>query len=213
MIIKVCGMRDSLNIKQIAAIDGVDLIGMVFYPSSPRYVNSQVTADSVASLKETGRVGVFVNERLEVVVQKCSLYHLDYLQLHGNETPEYLAALKKLVPDNIRFIRAFSIRSEKDLDLTMEYEGLCDYFLFDTPTSGFGGSGLTFDWNILQKYTGGTPFLLSGGIAPDNFVALDKFQHRQWAGVDLNSRFETAPGLKDDALITDFIKNIKLLHP
>ena len=212
MIIKVCGMRDSLNIKQIAAIDGVDLIGMVFYPSSPRYVNSQVTADSVASLKETGRVGVFVNERLEVVVQKSTFYHLDYLQLHGNETPEYLAALKKLIADNIRFIKAFSIRSEKDIDLTMDYEGLCDYFLFDTPTSKYGGSGLTFDWNILQKYAGATPFLLSGGIAPDSFDELDKFQHLRWAGVDLNSRFETAPGLKDDALITDFIKNIKLLH-
>ncbi|HEY5510146.1 MAG TPA: phosphoribosylanthranilate isomerase [Prolixibacteraceae bacterium] len=212
MIIKVCGMRDALNIKQIAAIEGVDLIGMIFYPSSPRYVNSQVTADSVASLKETGRVGVFVNERLEVVVQKSTFYHLDYLQLHGNETPEYLAALKKLIADNIRFIKAFSIRSEKDIDLTMDYEGLCDYFLFDTPTSKYGGSGLTFDWNILQKYAGATPFLLGGGIAPDSFDELDKFQHLRWAGVDLNSRFETAPGLKDDALITDFIKNIKLLH-
>jgi phosphoribosylanthranilate isomerase len=186
---------------------------MIFYPFSPRYVNSQATADTVVSLKETGRVGVFVNERLEVVLRKSSLYHLDFLQLHGNETPEYLSALKKLVPGNIRFIKAFSIRSAKDLDLTTEYEGHCDYFLFDTPTGGYGGSGLTFDWNILHNYAGATPFLLSGGIAPDSMEALDKFQHPRWAGVDLNSKFETAPGYKDDALLTDFIKNIKLFHP
>ena len=213
MIVKVCGMRDPLNIRQITAIEGVGLIGMIFYPPSPRYVNSQDTADTVASLSRIDRVGVFVNEKLEVVLQKSCFYHLDYIQFHGNETYSYIIGLRKLVPVNTRFIKTFSIRSEEDIELSETYEGLCDYFLFDTPTSKYGGSGQTFDWSILQNYTGSTPFLLSGGIAPDSIDALVKFQHPRWAGVDLNSKFETAPGLKDDALITDFIKHLKINHP
>ena len=178
MIVKVCGMRDPLNIRQIAAIEGVGLIGMIFYPPSPRYVNSQETADTVATLLEKCRVGVFVNEKPEIVVQKSALYYLDYIQFHGNETPGYLIGLRKLLPVNTRFIKVFSIRLEEDIELSKAYEGLCDYFLFDTPTSGYGGSGRTFDWDILQKYAGSTPFLLSGGIGSDSIDALVKFQHQ-----------------------------------
>lgn len=213
MIIKICGMRDPLNIRQIAAIEGVGLIGMIFYPTSPRYVNSQETADTVANIFERGRVGVFVNEKPEIVVQKSALYHLDYIQFHGYETPGYLIALRKLLPVNTLFIKAFSIRLEEDIEFSKAYESHCDYFLFDTPTSGYGGSGQTFDWNILQKYAGSTPFFLSGGIAPDSIDALAKFRHPQWAGIDLNSRFETAPGVKNDALITEFIKRLKINYP
>ena len=213
MIIKVCGMKDPLNIRQIAAIKGIDLIGMIFYPPSLRYVDSQQTADTVVTISPPHKVGVFVNEIREVVVHKCAMYHLDYIQLHGNETAEYMIDLREMLPDNIKFIKAFSVRSKQDIKQVQDYEGLCDYFLFDTPTSGYGGSGETFDWNILQTYNGSTPFLLSGGISADSIEDLANFQHPQWAGIDLNSRFETAPGQKDTVLLTDFIKRIKKIHP
>ena len=213
MIIKVCGMRDPLNLRKIAAIEGIDLIGMIFYSPSPRYVDSQETADTVATFSMLPKVGVFVNEQEEVVAQKCTMYHLDYIQLHGNETAEYLIRLKQMLPENIGFIKAFSVLSTKDLGLVQDFEGLCDYFLFDTPTSGYGGSGRTFDWSILGNYGGSTPFLLSGGLSAESIEALANFQHPQWAGIDLNSRFEMAPGLKDVELLTDFIKRIKIYHP
>ncbi|MEI7421652.1 MAG: phosphoribosylanthranilate isomerase [Prolixibacteraceae bacterium] len=213
MIIKVCGMRDPLNIKQIAAIEAVDLIGMIFYPPSQRYVDSQQTADTIATFSPPRKVGVFVNEKAKIVAQKCAMYHLDYIQLHGNETSQYISELKKMLPENIGFIKAFSVRSKQNIDLFQDYEGLCDYFLFDTPTSLYGGSGKSFDWSILENYVGRTPFLLSGGISADSIEELANFQHPQWAGIDLNSRFETAPGLKDTDLLTDFIKRIKTIHP
>lgn len=212
MIIKVCGMRDPFNIRRILAIEGIDLIGMIFYPLSPRYVDSQETADTVATFSMPRKVGVFVNEREEVVAQKCTQYHLDYIQLHGNEPAEYIIELKKMVPGNIGIFKAFSVRSAEDIDLTHHYDGLCNYFLFDAPTNGYGGSGRTFDWSILRNYGGSTPFLLSGGLSADSIEELTNFQHPQWTGIDLNSKFETAPGLKDDSLLSDFIKRIKINH-
>lgn len=208
MIIKVCGLRDPLNIRQIASIEGIDLIGMIFYPPSPRYVDSQETADIVATFSKPLKVGVFVSEVMDVVVQKCAKYHLDYIQLHGNETIEYILELKNILPGNTRLIKAFSIRSVRDIDHINDYDGLCDYFLFDTPTSGFGGSGQTFDWKILKDYVGNTPFLLSGGLSADSLEALTDFQHPRWAGIDLNSKFETAPGYKDEILLAEFVKRI-----
>lgn len=213
MIIKVCGLRDPANIKQVTEIQGIDLIGLIFYAASPRYVDSVETAASVTTVKEKGIVGVFVDEAPDVVARKCAQYHLDYIQLHGNETPEYLILLQNLVPSNVKFIKAFSIRSEKDLLATSGYEGLCEYFLFDTPTSGYGGSGRTFDWQVLQYYSGSTSFLLSGGIGSDSVESLSNFHHRLWAGIDLNSRFEIAPGLKDIDLLKNFVQQIKSILP
>jgi len=209
MLIKVCGLRDPDNIGQVTAMAAIDLIGLIFYAPSPRYVDSAETVAKVSSLTNKGVVGVFVNETPEEVVRKCALYRLGYIQLHGNETVAYLISLRKMVPANILFIKAFSIRTTEDLNLTSGYEGLCEYFLFDTPTSGYGGSGHSFDWSILQNYNGTTPFLLSGGIGTDSVGALTNFSHRLWAGVDLNSRFETAPGLKNVPLISEFVKQIK----
>ncbi len=212
MIIKVCGLRDPENIRNVASIKGVDWMGMIFYPKSPRYVASEETSDAVSALNTVERVGVFVNENCEEVVRKCAQYHLDCIQLHGNETPEYLKTLRKLIPKGIKFIKAFSIRIAEDLLPASGYEDLCEYFLFDTATPDYGGSGRAFDWQILQSYKGLTPFLLSGGIGPDSLQALQDFQHPQCAGVDLNSRFETAPGIKDIRLLSDFVQQLKSKH-
>ena len=213
MLIKVCGLRDPHNIKQVTEIQGVNLIGLIFYAPSARYVDSKETAAMVSSLKKKDVVGVFVDEAPDEVVRKCAQYELDYIQLHGNETPEYLISLQKRVPSTVKFIKAFSIRAEKDLLPTSGYEGLCKYFLFDTPTSGYGGSGRTFDWQVLQYYSGSTPFLLSGGIGPDSVDSLSDFHHRLWAGIDLNSRFEIAPGLKNIDLLKNFVQQINSILP
>src|SRR5665647_769625 len=167
MLIKVCGMKESGNLGQVAAISGIDLIGLIFYEPSPRYVDSADTALSVAWLTTVKVVGVFVNAAPEEVAAKCKEYCLDYIQLHGIETPQYLISLREQLPEKVKIIKAFPIQNAKDLASVSDYEGLCDYFLFDTKTSGYGGSGEAFDWNILQQYNGFTEFLLSGGIAPD----------------------------------------------
>ncbi|MEI6275841.1 MAG: phosphoribosylanthranilate isomerase [Prolixibacteraceae bacterium] len=212
MIVKVCGLRDPENIAQVTALPGVDLIGLIFYAPSPRFVDSEATADAVSSLTTVKVVGVFVNESTEVVAKKCKQYNLSYIQLHGSEKPEYIAELRSLLPSGVKLIKAFPIKAEEDLATTSGYEGECEYFLFDTPTSGYGGSGITFDWNILQNYQGTTPFLLSGGISPDSIGTLHNFHHRMWAGIDLNSRFETSPGMKDIPLLSDFLQNIQIHH-
>ena len=209
MIIKVCGLKEPDNIRQIAAIQGIDLIGLIFYGPSPRYVDSPETAASVSSLINKKIVGVFVNESADEVVRKCADYQLSYIQLHGNETPEYLNLLRKRIPGTIKLIKAFSIRTADDLKPVNEYERFCEYFLFDTATSSYGGSGKSFDWSILHYYKGLTPFLLSGGIGPDSIESLLNFQHRMLAGLDLNSRFELLPGLKNISSISEFVQMIK----
>jgi len=209
MLVKVCGLRDPENIRQVSAIQGVDLIGLIFYDRSPRFVDSVLTAQAVTALTTVKVVGVFVNETPEVVVRKAAQYHLGFIQLHGSEAPEYLSTLRTLLPAGIKLIKAFSIQTEADLLQTSGYETHCEYLLFDTPTSGYGGSGRSFDWNILQYYNGSIPFLLSGGIGPDSLTTLHHFHHRLWAGIDLNSRFETAPAVKDAELLSGFIQNIK----
>lgn len=211
MIIKVCGLREPENIMKVSAIQGVDLIGMIFYNKSPRYVELNETPVDPDDLNKVGKVGVFVNELPEVIVNKYKIFRFDYIQLHGNETPDYLHILKNILPSEIKYIKAFSIGSAKDLSLATSYEGLCKYFLFDTPAIGYGGSGSSFDWGILNGYHGSTPFLLSGGIGPESIEPLRNFKHHLWAGVDLNSRFETAPALKNVELLSEFVTKLKSL--
>lgn len=139
------------------------------------------------------RIGVFVNEDYAGITHRAHELSLDYLQLHGKETP---GLCKKLHEEGFRLIKAFALRKASDLECTYAYAPYCDYFLFDTPCHGYGGSGQSFDWSILGNYKGDTPFLLSGGIRPESLPALSGFHHPRWAGIDLNSGFETAPAQK-----------------
>lgn len=208
MIIKVCGLRETENIREISAIEGVSLVGMIFYNKSPRYVTENKTTADLNYLKNVGKVGVFVNESPDVIAGIQQLFGLDYIQLHGNETPGYLAGLKQKLPHRIKFIRAFQVGSEKDLYTVADFEDLCEYFLFDTPSKAYGGSGLSFNWQILSSYTGTTPFLLSGGIGPGSIDQLRDFRHPLFAGVDLNSRFEVSPAVKDAAMVRKFVQQL-----
>lgn len=132
-------------------------------------------------------------------------FGLDYIQLHGTESPGYCRSLQD---HGLHLIKAFSIAQPKDLLNTSNYNGLCDYYLFDATTPQYGGSGTQFDWNLMRYYNGPTPFLLSGGINPCSANAIKKFHHPYFAGIDLNSRFETIPGTKDVARIAQFLKEL-----
>ena len=202
MIVKVCGMRQPENIREVEQA-GADWIGLICYDRSPRFVSS------VPSYlpQHSKRIGV-VNEDYAGITHRAHELNLDYLQLHGKETPELC---KKLHEEDFRLIKAFALRKASDLEYTYAYAPYCDYFLFDTPCHGYGGSGQSFDWNILKNYKGDTPFLLSGGIRPESLSALSGFHHRRWAGIDLNSGFETAPAQKDAKQLASFIEQFRLL--
>jgi len=280
-LIKVCGMRDAQNIREVAAL-GVNLIGLIFYPKSPRYIesissdagiipdysslnsltpnplskgegsdmldkqlkaeetegearNKQIESEQLKSTQSKAPfnkvttplsfgegqggeaaipkfVGVFVNDMPQNIITAVYNYHLSYVQLHGDESPVMIDNLRRtLVPDivpQIKIIKAISVSSAEDLKCCEQYEGHVDLFLFDTKCKGYGGSGQKYDWSVLEAYTGQTPFLLSGGIGPDDADRLRDFHHPQCIGIDLNSKFETAPGMKDINLLQNFLHQL-----
>ena len=200
MKIKVCGMRDVENIREVEAL-GIDMMGFIFWPKSKRYV-SEFPENMPIYAK---RVGVFVDESIEQVKQIADDYALDIIQLHGSESPAYAQELREW-----EVIKAFNIATKEDLESTKPYEGIVDYFLFDTKGQSVGGNGEKFDWSVLEAYDGKTPFLLSGGIGPDDAERVKAFHHPQCIGIDLNSRFEASPGLKDVNKLREFIKKIRI---
>jgi len=204
-------MRDAENIREVASL-GIDLMGFIFWAKSSRYV-SERPAYLPTQCK---RVGVFVDEDIETVCRLAAVYAFDYIQLHGHESPEYIRALRVVdgFPVDIRLIKAISVSGRDDIATYKAYEGLVDYFLFDTKCPSVGGSGQQFDWSVLSAYDGNTPFLLSGGIGPDDAprlhqaFALNGFPVEKCIGIDLNSRFELAPGLKDAAALRKFLNEL-----
>ena len=222
MKIKVCGMREPANIAQVATLD-IDFLGLIFYPKSSRYVSPAADAAAITKaarqicadkqLKPIRLVGVFVDETPQTIISLAHEYELDCIQLHGDEAPEAIKSLKQTltatVSPDLKIIKALSIRSADDIKKWKLYDGVADMLLFDTQCSTYGGSGEQFDWTILQQYDGNIPFLLSGGIGPDDADNLLAFSHPQCIGIDLNSRFETAPALKDTQRLTTFINKIK----
>lgn len=216
--IKVCGMREPENIRALNALD-VDMMGLIFYPKSPRYVRSipvsaGIVPDRAASLlrPRAKLVGVFVNEMPQTVVTHAYNYRLDYIQLHGDETPTYIDNLKRtLIPDilpDVKIIKAISIREADDVKRWRQYEGHIDLLLFDTKCKTVGGSGEQFDWSVLSTYDGDIPFLLSGGIGPQDAESIRQFKHPMFAGIDVNSKFEDAPAHKDIDKLQNFISSI-----
>ena len=203
-LIKVCGMREAENIREVEAL-GINLMGFIFWPKSSRYV-SERPAYLPTQCK---RVGVFVNEDAETIKRIAEDYALDYIQLHGSESSDYIHALR-VDGSFAAVIKAFNIATTADLETTKPYEDLVDYFLFDTKGKSVGGNGEKFDWSVLADYVGETPFLLSGGIGPDDAARVKAFHHPKCIGIDLNSRFELFPALKDINKLREFIKEIRL---
>jgi phosphoribosylanthranilate isomerase len=206
MKIKVCGMTYPDNIAALAALP-VDLVGFIFYPPSPRCL--RLAPHELPPLPPAIRkVGVFVDRDAADVLHTVADYGLHAMQLHGQEPPEQCAALRA----HATVIKAFRVAAEADFRQCAPYAGACDYFLFDTRTPLHGGSGIAFDWRILSAYTGDTPFLLSGGVGAADAPAIRHLQHPQRYGVDLNSRFETAPGRKDINLLQRFIDELRVTN-
>lgn len=158
--------------------------------------------------KSCRRVGVFVDSDLDCILECAKTWSLDVLQLHGDESPSFCDQLSEAVPE-LSLIKAFRVDSKSDLEKTNAYEGKLSYFLFDTSCAAYGGSGRSFDWALLQQYRGSTPFFLSGGIGPEKLEVLTEFHHPLWQGIDLNSRFETAPCHKDVKMLRNFIQKFK----
>ena len=193
-------MREAENIREAEALS-IDWMGFIFWPQSSRYVAERPTYLPT----RCKRVGVFVDEQIEQVRQIAEDYALDIIQLHGNESPEYARTL-----GGRTLIKAFNIATADDLAQTRPYEGIVDLFLFDTKGRAVGGNGEKFDWTVLNAYQGATPFLLSGGIGPDDAERIRGFRHPRCIGIDLNSRFEVSPAFKDVDLLREFVKNIRL---
>ena len=211
-------MRDADNIRDISAL-GVDMIGLIFYPPSPRYVQqfssgAGIIPDYAPDMGKTPlRVGVFVDDMPQNIVTRVYNYKLDYIQLHGDEPRETLENLRATIdPDikpKIKIIKAISVSSAEDIKKYKEYVGPADLFLFDTECKTVGGSGEQFDWQVLQAYDGDVPFLLSGGIGPDDAERIKNFHHPKCIGIDLNSKFEIEPALKDVEKLKQFLVKVK----
>ena len=201
MIIKVCGMRDAENIRAVERL-GIDMMGFICWERSPRYVS-----EVPAYLPKCPRVGVFVNPSLDEIQKRMEAFDFSYIQLHGSESPEFCREVREKT--GCKVIKAISISSEADLALAGQYEGYADLLLFDTKCSTIGGSGKQFNWDILSDYRGALPFLLSGGIGPEDAERLKQFHHDKCLGFDINSRFEIEPGIKDTDKIRTFIRNIQ----
>ncbi len=204
MIIKVCGMRNPDNIREIESA-GADWMGFIFYPPSCRNVE-ETPAYLPARCK---KVGVFVNATYDFIVDKVNEFHFDFIQLHGNESPAYCQKIRTCLPKDTGIIKMFAVENDADIRVSQTYEGLVDYFLFETKCQSYGGSGKQFDWNILHSYNGATPFLITGGINPEDYDKVKAFSHPKMTGVDINSRFELAPCVKDVQLVKRFIENVK----
>lgn len=198
-------MKFPENIAAVAALKP-DFMGFIFYPKSPRYAEPLDVATLNALPPTIKKIGVFVNEDKENILTIAHEYNLDGVQLHGTELVKLCSELKSI---GYLVIKAFPIAEAYNFKVTKAYEGACDYFLFDTKTDSYGGSGLKFNWKMLNEYIGETPFLLSGGIAADDAEAILKIEHTKFAGIDLNSKFEFKPGEKNVELLRGFLKEIR----
>lgn len=196
-LIKICGMRDAGNIKDVARLNP-DLMGFIFYKKSPRYAGDVLDKEVLKQLPENiKKVGVFVDATAEEVFETAKKYHLDIVQLHGNEDPETVGQIAEKLP----VLKAFGIDKDFDFSQIKDYEIENVEFLFDTKSSERGGSGLSFDRSLLDRYKGNKPYFISGGISPENFKDVFDIKDGRCMGLDLNSRFEQGPGIKDIELL------------
>ncbi len=190
MLVKVCGLRDNIN--EVLALKP-DFAGLIFYPKSPRYVANNQNCGLKQKLNGISKVGVFVNEDFNTIVSLIDEYNLDYVQIHGNESIDFCKKIRTIVP----VIKAFGVSSSADFEIVNQYADYVDYLLLDTKTTSYGGSGIKFDWNILSSVKIGQKFLLSGGISLDDIPTIKNLNINNLVGVDLNSKFEISPTLKN----------------
>ncbi|UCH14197.1 MAG: phosphoribosylanthranilate isomerase [Bacteroidales bacterium] len=204
--IKVCGMRDENNIRELVKINP-DYIGFIFYPKSKRFVGENFNLKILDYIPERiKKVGVFVKASKEFILEKINMFRLDFIQLHGGESSEFC---RELDSEGIPVIKAFSVNEEFDFNTINPFKPYCKYFMFDTQCSTYGGSSTKYNWNIFSGYDNEKPFFLSGGISDEDSDLIRDLKNLNIHAVDINSRFEKEPGLKDISKIRKFIKNLK----
>ena len=210
MNIKVCGITQFKQLQQLEALN-IDYAGLIFYKDSPRYMGDKLSGKQVKEADfDIKKVGVFVNPSYSELLDAIDEYGLDIVQLHGNETPELCEELSA----EVEVIKAFRIAGNDSInidEMVMPYDAACDFYLFDTAglKESFGGTGQQFDWGILKKAKIEKPFFLSGGIGPGDAEKIRSFRHPDFFAIDVNSKFETAPGVKDMAAILKFLQGFK----
>ena len=207
--LKVCGMSDAANVRELVKLSP-DYIGFIFYAQSKRFVGEDFD-ESVISVIPSNilKVGVFVNAEVDYIKQKIKKYNLDLVQLHGDETPDFCRIIKQ---DGISIIKTFSIDEDFNFKIIDSYKPYCEYFLFDTKSPDYGGAGKKFDWNILLNYDNEKPVFLSGGIDNGDIEEIKKISLKlNIHAIDINSRFELKPGLKDILKIKQFKDNLNLI--
>lgn len=205
MKIKVCGMRDSANIESLAALKP-DFMGFIFYEKSPRFVGNNLDVELLNLLpREIKKVGVFVNCSLDIVLQNVRKYGLNYVQLHGNEMPDYCKSLRL---KGVNIIKAFRVDNSFVFSMLNNYKPHVDFFLFDTKGEQMGGNGIPFDWEILKKYDGEKPYFLAGGIDLENIEKVESVIPKPYS-IDVNSKFEIEPAVKDIEKLEDLISRLR----
>lgn len=205
MKLKVCGLTSLPQIQELAS-SKVDFLGFIFYEKSPRYVLNSLNLEEIKTIQHDGKVGVFVNESLESIIQIAEKANLDFIQLHGDEDENFIAALRKKVVPQVQLIKVIRIGQPTADELQKIIDNqpsAVNYLLFDTDSKSFGGTGNSFDWNILNELKIEKPFFLSGGISLENIHQLSKINAQPFA-LDINSKFETEPGTKDLLKIKKF---------
>jgi phosphoribosylanthranilate isomerase len=209
MNIKVCGIT---QLKQLQQLDGlnIDFAGLIFHKESPRYVVGKISKEELQDTDfDLKKVGVFVNAGYDEIIDMVEDYGLDVVQLHGDETPELCEQLS----EEVEVIKAFAIgNGDTTIDeLVAAYDEVCDYYLFDTASKEglAGGTGEKFDWKLISKSKIEKPFFLSGGISVEDVAAIKSFRHPDYYGIDVNSRFEKSPGVKDMALLLQLKQGMK----
>ncbi len=192
MFIKICGLNQPSNIRDLRQLN-FGLYGFIFVEKSPRNALTLLKSD-LQQIPRGKRVAVFVNKPGNEVLAICHQYGIDHVQLHGQESPSDCQLLRSA---GLNIIKAFSISDSFDFEVTSDYSGSVDYFLFDTAGKAAGGNGESFNWALLKEYKGSTPFILSGGLGLENLSNILSFRHNLLAGLDFNSKLEISPGLKD----------------
>ncbi len=196
--IKVCGLTQQSQIQELISLN-VDFLGFIFYEKSPRYVLHHLSLKEIAEIPHFGKVGVFVNESIKAIVEITTESQLDIIQLHGNENEKFILQLKQILGNNIKIIKVIRIGNQSfdELQKTINQQpSTVNYLLFDTDSKAFGGTGKTFDWQILNEIEIPKPYFLSGGISLENIHQLSTINHQPLA-LDINSKFEIEPGSKD----------------
>lgn len=206
MKIKVCGMKYADNIQSVSDLKP-DFMGFIFYDKSPRFAAHDLEVSQITTLPlKIKKVGVFVNEDIKEIKNICDSFQIKIIQLHGDENPDFCFDLRA---DGFTVIKAFGVDEKFDFSHMDVYENSCDFFLFDTKIKTHGGSGNRFDWNILKEYNLRIPYFLSGGIGLENLNEIKKIKDDRLIAIDVNSRFEIEPGLKNMSALQKLFKELK----